>query len=232
MPDLPVPFPPVRALFLISRSRMTFKKSLAFVSAAFYSDTRAPPGITQLDEARITYGTRNGEPWLHCHGFWTEADGTKSGGHVLPDLALIAQPIATQAWLTTNAAFTARHDPETNFTLFAPEPTTGQGDHLAIRLRPNQDISAALEQLCADHNIARATIRGGVASIIGAAFDDGRTAEPFATEIFIRSGEVTPHASRIDIALVNYLGEMYEGRLLRGANPVLMTAELLLHQEA
>ncbi len=196
--------------------------------AAFYSDVRTPKGATRLDAARVTYGSRDGKPWLHCHGFWAESSGRAGGGHVIPDQTIIAEAITAEAWLLDGAAFVTRHDPETNFTLLGPEPITANGNCLAIRLRPNQDLCTTLEQLCATRGIRRAAIRGGVASIIGAVFDDGRVAEPFATEIFIRHGDVTPERAMIEIGLVNYLGELFEGRLLRGANPVLMTAELLL----
>eukprot|EP01037_Dinobryon_pediforme_P005979 gene5979-6051_t len=158
--------------------------------AAFYSDPFKPDRHTEIEHARLTYGTRDGQPWLHCHGIWTEADGTRSGGHVIPDQTIIATPVRARAWRLDGAAFTARHDSETNFTLFAPEPSAPPGPCHAIRLKPNQDLCTTLETFCADHAISQASIEGGVASIIGAVFDDGRISEPFATEIFIRSGTV------------------------------------------
>jgi hypothetical protein len=56
---------------------------------------------------------------------------------------------------------------------------------------------------------------------------------PFATELAIRSGIMAQGASgalqaELDVALVDYLGGLAEGRLLRGDNPVLMTMELVL----
>ena len=107
------------------------------------------------------------------------------------------------------------------------------GRFFALRLRPNQDICGTLEAFCRERRIGRAEIRGGVASIIGAVFEDGRIVEPFATEMFIRSGRIAaardgvPEAS-LDVALVDYTGVLSEGRLRRGANPVLMTVEVAL----
>ncbi len=199
--------------------------------AAFYSDVFKPHGITRLESGRMTYGMRDGKPWLHCHGFLTEQDGRRSGGHVIPDATVIAASIKVDAWLLDGAAFVAVHDPETNFTLFAPQPAPrthdGAGRYIAVRLCPNQDLHGALDECCASNGFSRAIIRGGVASIIGAVFADGATATPFATEIFIRD-EIAGLHSAIDIGLVNYLGERHEGMLQKGANPVLMTAELLL----
>ena len=56
---------------------------------------------------------------------------------------------------------------------------------------------------------------------------------PFATELAIKAGSVAPGAdgtlqAELDVALVDYLGGIAEGRLMRGDNPVLMTMELVL----
>jgi len=103
----------------------------------------------------------------------------------------------------------------------------------ALRLRPNQDFAVALETFCRQHGILRARIHGGVGSTIGAHFTDGRTVVPFATELAIKAGTIAPGAdgtlqAELDIALVDYLGGIAEGRLMRGDNPVLMTMELVL----
>ena len=73
----------------------------------------------------------------------------------------------------------------------------------------------------------------GVGSTIGAHFTDGRKVVPFATELAIRSGTLAANAdgkleATLDVALVDYLGGIAEGRLMRGDNPVLMTMELVL----
>ena len=82
-----------------------------------------------------------------------------------------------------------------------------------------------------------ATLHGGVGSIVGARFADGRAMEPFATEMAIRRGRIATDArgvatSEIDIALVDYTGGIGEGRLVRGDNPVLMTLEVVLEADA
>ncbi len=199
--------------------------------AAFYSDAIRPAGLSRLEHARVTFGTRDGKPWLHCHGFWTEADGTPSGGHVIPDDTTIADAIDAEAWILDGAAYVARHDPETNFTLFAPEPAPptgdGSGRFEAIRLRPNQDVCETLATHCATQGVARALLRGGVASTNGTIFDDGREYETFPTELFVLAGTIGPTAD-IDIATINAIGERAHGRIRRGANPVLMTVEVLL----
>jgi len=207
-------------------------------NAAFYSDVFRPVGVTRLKMGAMTLGARDGAPFFHCHALWSEACGRSNGGHVLPEETVVAEPFEVAAFGIDGALFVAEPDPETNFKLFGPIPsvtaspkTTSRA--FALRLRPNQDFASALEGFCRQHGIFRARIHGGVGSTIGAQFTDGRSVVPFATELAIRSGSVTQGAggsleAELDVALVEYLGGLAEGRLLRGDNPVLMTMELVL----
>jgi predicted DNA-binding protein with PD1-like motif len=211
-------------------------------NAAFYSDTFRPAGVTQLKFAAMTLGERDGVPFFHCHGLWTETDGNLHGGHILPEESIVAEPFAVEAFGIDGAMFTAEVDTETNFKLFGPVPAAVTNARInakadsrafALRLRPNQDFAGALECFCRRHGIFHARIHGGVGSTIGAQFSDGRCVVPFATELAIRAGIVEPGAdgtleAALDIALVDYLGGIAEGRLMRGDNPVLMTMELVL----
>ena len=207
-------------------------------NAAFYSETFRPEGITRLKFATMTLGERDGAPFFHCHGFWTEADGRFNGGHMLPEETVVAEPFEVQAFGLDGAMFVAESDAETNFKLFGPVSreatnvaTTSRA--FALRLRPNQDFACALEKFCRQHGILHARLHGGVGSTIGACFTDGRTVVPFATELAVRAGTIAPDAdgqleAELEIALVDYLGGIAEGKLVRGDNPVLMTMELVL----
>lgn len=206
--------------------------------AAFYSETFAPPGESVIETGALTFGARDGAPFFHGHALWREADGRRTGGHILPDRTVLAQAVTVEAVGLSGAGFVARQDPETNFKLFVPEarPQDGppqDGPFHVLRLLPNHDACTALEEFCAARGIARAMLHGGVGSTIGARFADGGTIEPFATEIAITAGTVAPGRdgalqADIAIALVDYTGGLAEGRLRRGDNPVLMTFELVL----
>ncbi|MCK1540852.1 DUF296 domain-containing protein [Bradyrhizobium sp. 147] len=207
-------------------------------NAAFYSDAFRPKGVTRTKLGRMTLGVREGAPFFHCHGLWTEADGRASGGHMLPDETVVAEPFAVEAFGLDGAMFTAESDPETNFKLFGPvaaESTGAQAKSraFALRLRPNQDLAGGLEAFCRAHGIVRAKIHGGVGSTIGARFTHGGVTEPFATELAITCGAIEAGSSgaleaALDVALIDYTGGLAEGRLVRGDNPVLMTMELVL----
>ena len=207
-------------------------------NAAFYSDTYRPAGVTRTRLGSMTLGVRDGAPFFHCHGLWIEADGKDSGGHMLPDETIIAEPFEARAFGVDGAMFIAEPDPETNFKLFGPVAVASIGARstsraFALRLRPNQDFAGCLEAFCQAHGIARAKIRGGVGSTIGARFTHGAVTEPFATELAITAGTIAPGASgaleaALDVALIDYTGGIAEGRMVRGDNPVLMTMELVL----
>ncbi len=207
-------------------------------NAAFYSDTYRPAGTTRVRLGSMTLGMRGGAPFFHCHGLWTEADGAAGGGHMLPEETIVAEPFEVDAFGIDGAMFVAEPDAETNFKLFGPVASTARGARttgraFALRLRPNQDFAGALEGFCRAHGIRRAKLHGGVGSTIGARFADGGVTEPFATELAVTAGTVAPGASgaleaELDVALVDYTGDLAEGRLIRGDNPVLMTMELVL----
>jgi predicted DNA-binding protein with PD1-like motif len=207
--------------------------------AAYYSDATRPAGITRIKHGALSFGRRDGAPFFHAHALWTEANGKFSGGHIMPDETVVAEPWTVSAYGLNDAAFEGNLDPETNFKLFGPVPHrtsggTGNASSVhAIRLRPNQDLTGALEAFCVANDVIRARIHGGVGSTIGAAFDDGRVVENFATEVYIQRGVIEPGAdgrleAQLDVGLVDYTGATAEGRLARGRNPVLMTFELIV----
>lgn len=207
-------------------------------NAAFYSETYRPQGVTRTRLGSMTLGTRDGAPFFHCHGLWTEADGRASGGHMMPDETVVAEPFEVEAFGLDGAIFTAEVDPETNFKLFGPVASASTGARatsraFGLRLRPNQDFAGCLEDFCRAQGIVRAKIHGGVGSTIGARFAHGGVTEPFATELAVTAGTIAsgpsgaPEAA-LDVALIDYTGGLAEGRLIRGDNPVLMTMELVL----
>ena len=208
-------------------------------NAAFYSDTFRPAGITRLKCGAMTFGQRDGAPFFHCHGLWTETDGHLHGGHILPEESVVAEPFAVDAFGIDGAMFTAEPDSETNFKLFGPV-VVGDDQRQMRRAAPlrcgcgrTRILPRRWKISAGSAAIFRARIHGGVGSTIGAHFTDGRNVVPFATELAIRSGEIAPGAdgkleATLDVALVDYLGGIAEGRLMRGDNPVLMTMELVL----
>ena len=207
--------------------------------AVYFSDRFDAAGAVLLETATVTVGQRDGQPSLHCHARWLDAEGRRHCGHVLPHEAMLSSPLRASAWLLDGAAFQVMADDETAFSLFKPvaRPSAGGGHPgraaLAVRLAPNEDVCTALEAICRQRGITHATLRGGVGSTVGAVFDDGHRVEPFVTELLVRQGRVRPGAdgapvAEIDVSLVDHTGGLADGRLARGANAVLVTFELVL----
>lgn len=209
--------------------------------AVYFSERFEASGPIRLQEATITYGRRGGQPWLHAHVDWLDADGQPHCGHVLPNEAMLIDGTAQlDGWALSGAGFEVQPDEETNFSLFRPVAAAGMAlapdaPAVAVRVQPNLDLCEALESVCRARGWHSATVRGGVGSTVGAAFDDGRIVEPFVTETLIRHGEVRPandgtlHAG-IDVTLIDHHGGRHQGRLARGENAVLVTFELVLER--
>jgi hypothetical protein len=128
-----------------------------------------------------------------------------------------------EAFGIDGAMFTAEPDPETNFKLFGPvaraaTDVKAESRAFALRLRPNQDFAAALETFCRQtrHSCARG-FTAAWAPPSARISADGRTVVPFATELAIKAGAIAPGAdgtlqAELDVALVDYLGGIAEGR--------------------
>ena len=205
--------------------------------AVYFSEPYQPRGTVRLESASVTIGQRDAQPWLHCHGIWYDAGGRRLGGHVLPNDAVISEPIDATIWLLDGGFFDVVPSQETGFSLLEPVAARAfparKNSPFAMSIRPNEDLCTALEAECEARGIERAQVHGGVGSLIGATFDDGREVRPFVTEVFIRDGVVgmTKEGqleAKIQVSLVDHLGGLSEGYLKRGENPVLVTFELLV----
>ncbi len=202
--------------------------------AVWYSDTRVCSGGAAIERATCSVGLHNGATMLHCHGLWRTTTGELLGGHLLPDDNLIAQPVAVTALLTADAWFERRFDEETNFELFAVTGG-GSGQGAIATIRPNEDITEAIERMAHAAGISKASVHG-VGSLIDMALTDGRIAQSLALEVSITGGRIVPHEaglSVVDLAMAGagMDGIPYEGALRRGRNRVCVTFELALDAE-
>lgn len=205
--------------------------------AAWYSETNSPEGEAQLERGNVTFGERDGHPFIHCHATWIEAEGRKRCGHVLPHETIVAKPIRATAWGTNDVRMVSEPDAETAFTLFHPIETAqvprAKGPRIVVaRVRPNVDIIETLEEICRASGFSNARLRGGVGSLIGARYADGTSVDDIATEVFVIDGFVStqPNLTRLEIVMVDTMGRITQGQLLRGKNPVCITFELYLEE--
>ena len=201
---------------------------------AYFSDPRTP-GEGTVEIATATFGWRDGAPFVHCHGAWTEPDGQRRGGHMMPHETFIQTPAEVRAWAFRDVRITVDPDPETNFPLFHPVRLAGknEGRFIVARIRPNEDICSALEAVCRRHGVASAIVRGSLGSLVGTRFVHGPAVRDPATEVLVRHGQVRTDANgelraELDMLVVDMAGTVHEGRLIPGENPVCITFELVL----
>ncbi|WP_404947083.1 PCC domain-containing protein [Rhizobium terrae] len=199
--------------------------------AAWYSETFAPPAGGKFQAATAIFGERDGAPFVHCHGIWDTGEGGLRMGHVLPFDSVVSEPVPVRGYGSVKATFDSIADSETNFTLFSAVGESGPGNGILLRIRPNEDVATAIEEICVGHGVEKALIFG-IGSIYEPVFEDGRRVACLATEIAIENGilEKTPDGprARLDAAVVDTDGIIYRGRLARGDNPVGVTFELVI----
>lgn len=203
---------------------------------AWYSETFEPAGAVTIPRAAAIVGARDGKPFLHCHGIWDTAEGPRMG-HMLAPLTTVAEPGEVRGIGFREATFEAVPDPETNFTLFEPkaigESASGPSGARALlaKVRPNEDIGLAVEEICSRHGITTANIHG-IGSLNGVRFADGTEVESHATEVLIHEGSVRivdgRPQTRLSIDVVDMNGAIFSGELVRGDNPVCVTFELVI----
>ncbi len=204
--------------------------------AAWYSDTFAPEGSVHIRRGCAIVGMRDGKTFIHCHGIWDTAEGRRMG-HMLAPNTIVAEPVEVIGIGLRNATFKSQEDPETNFILFEPVLVTEESQSsskcpvLLAKVRPNEDISLAIEALCAERGITAAKVYG-IGSLNEVRFTDGRSVSSYATELVINGGAVTSDGgkptARLDIAVVDVEGTISEGEIVRGDNPVCVTFELII----
>lgn len=210
---------------------------------AFYSATFAPEGTVQIDFSTATYGSKNGEPFIHCHAIWRDEKGHIQGGHILPYEAVLARPAKLTAYATCDVAMTVVPDDETNFSLFgvssiAPNSQTQNMDEsraklVVVKIRPNEDLVTAIEEVARRNGITSARILSGIGSTAGAVIDGQKVICKLPTELLIAGGKVTMNADsevkvEMDTILIDVDGGIHRGTMSRGRNPTLICFELFL----
>ncbi|HEU6443259.1 MAG TPA: DUF296 domain-containing protein [Microvirga sp.] len=208
--------------------------------AAWYSATFEPVGTVLMRNGCAIVGRRDDRPFIHCHGLWDTSEGRRMG-HMLAPETRVAEPVAVTGIGLKGATFDSLEDPETNFRLFEParvgdeDPSFLENPVLLARVRPNQDISRAVEEICSAHGIEAADVYG-IGSLNEVRFADGRRVDSLATEVLIHEGRMERTSgqpvARLDVAVVDVEGGIYEGQLTRGDNPVLVTFELVIRASA
>ncbi|WP_417597736.1 hypothetical protein [Pararhodobacter oceanensis] len=187
-------------------------------------------GAGQIRHLGLHFGRKDGAPWLHGHGSFTAPDWHgPSFGHVLPNESRLAHPIRARGWGLKGAHLEVTPDTETHFPLFQPVKTVSNPAENAalVTLRPNQDLCEALTMSAESAGLTEARVYG-LGSLIHPRLTGQPPTDSYATEILLTSGKLANGTAEIDAEIVTLNGSTHKGRLTPGANPICITAELLL----
>lgn len=206
--------------------------------AAWYSDMHRFGGPGVINHLGMIVGYREKRCFIHGHGTWTLHNKPLAMGHIISPQTVLTTPTIATGFALSGARFDEHADPETNFTLFSPAPhgddTTTDADFALLRILPNQDFDTALDQACASLGWHSAQA-WGVGSINTPHFDDGRIMDSLPTEFVVldahpRADGRAPLGTEIRIVGTG-ADQIAQGRLKRGHNGVLITAEIVLKRD-
>jgi len=206
-------------------------------TVAWYSQTHRLCAPGRIHHLGLVVGQADGGLFLHGHGSWSETDGAVRFGHLLFAETMLAQDATARGFLLDDACFERTADAESNFSLFKPislsQPAPRDADFALLRMLPNEDLAMGLDMVCARLGWQQARVFG-LGSLVGAEFDDGRLLDSFATEFVLRDALAHGEAGCLPGPEIVIVGEAggpgLRGRVTRGANPVLVTAEILLQR--
>lgn len=233
-------------LFGVRLSRVVFvhpttgdgvRRAVSFTSAKQQLDV-------EVVQASAMIGARFGADFVHCHAMWRDREGGLHGGHLLAGTLVEPGSGFAVVHAVRGADLVSDDDPETLMPTFTPHPsdrarsgTEEPVPTIIARVLPNEDLTDAAIELARRAGYAKAVVRAGTGSLIGADFAPGadgrrRIIDGPATEVISVNGvvDVAAGTAELSATLVDRHGQLHAGSLAAGANPAAVTFELVLQQ--
>lgn len=185
-----------------------------------------------LVEGTFTFGLDElGDSFVHCHGI-IEAENGLIAGHLFPRDCLISSAFDAQFNLLIDIQLIQQSDPETLHSVFNLDPHMSGGDGaLFVRIRPNEDVTEALQTACAHAGIANATIAPSIGSLNAPLLDSG-PCESVGMEVIAFEGHIRDGVADVFATLCDENGQIYRGQLVPGGASICVTAEIVLLTDA
>ena len=199
--------------------------------AAWYSDTRRPGGVAQIERLTMSFGRRQGAPFIHCHGIWKHADGFRGAGHLIPHESAFGAEVEGTVYALSGAILDQQADAETNFPLLTPVPSgilrKEEAPAVLLRIKPNTDIHAAVENVAHANGIQNATLHG-ICSLVGCDFADGSHMASYASEALLYDSRIDKGKAVIDLGVIGMDAMIFQGTIAREGNTVCIACEILI----
>lgn len=190
-----------------------------------------------LPGGTFTFGLdQEGQPFVHCHAVIDNAviDGAESdapiAGHLFPKDCVVAAPFEVSLVGLPDITLIQRPDAETLHSVFdIGGRGCTDGDAIFIRVRPNEDITRAVERACAEAGITNAAIMASVGSLNAPQLDTGLH-NSVGMEVIAFTGHVRAGVATLHAQLCNEDGTLFDGQLIADGASVCVTAELVVSQ--
>lgn len=192
-------------------------------------------GATSLPWGTFTFGTTpDGAPFVHCHAVIDEPGATEHvGGHLFPPDCVVDRDFSITINGLEGVSLVQQSDAETLHSVFElGDERVLNGDALFVRVRPNEDVTEALETVCRTAGVTDATICPSIGSLNAPSIvDDHGSIRPLTSvgmEVLRFSGIIEGGHATVYADLVDEEGAIYRGQMVAGHAPVCVTAELML----
>ena len=192
-------------------------------------------GQSDLPWGTFTFGmTPDGDPFVHCHAaIDLPKTSSRIGGHLFPPDCMVSDGFELLLDGISGVSLVQRGDAETLHSVFEIEDKAcSEGDAMFVRVRPNMDVTTAIETACNAAGLARANICPSIGSLNAPSIinEHGKRRQMTSVgmEVLCFSGTVTDGQAVVQATLVDEAGAIHQGQLAAGHAPVCVTAELML----
>lgn len=207
------------------------------------------PAPAMVLSGSATVGRRHGHRFTHTHASWLDARGRLRGGHLLPEAQVGEVPVEVVLRALLDVEQLSDDDPETGLPAFTPGPrptdlppvSGGTGRAVISRVRPGVYLDDAVLEVCRRAGFDDARVRASLGSTVGARLitQEGEITEvdwPAVefTQLVGSARRVLTGEARVELqgTLVDIHGEVYNGVVRPGENPVAVTFELYVEEVA
>lgn len=213
----------------LSKTRFTTGGPARDGKAANYTFIRER-GAANLPQGTFTFGLDgDGSCFVHCHAVIKNSESdAEIAGHLFPKDCLLEAPFDVSMICLPDITLRQNPDAETLHSVFDLQVCAqSAGQALFVRIRPNEDITRAVEAACAEAGFTDATIMPSIGSLNAPLLDSGQC-KSVGMEVIALTGTVKSGAATLNARLCDETGALHQGQLIRDGASICVTAELVI----
>lgn len=197
--------------------------------------------IREFGPGRLPWGTFSfgrtpgGAPFVHCHAMVEAGEITEpAGGHLFPADCPVAGAFDVELFGLDGVDLVQQPDAETLHSVFeiGAHGAVSAPEALFVRVRPNEDLTEAVETACRAAGLTDAELGPSLGSLnapnLMSEDGAGHALSSVGMEALCLSGSIVDGTAHLSGTLVDEAGTPIRGTLVRGHAPVCVTAEVLV----